>query len=231
MAGWECRPVAAVPGRSQCHQVAFGARADCGLQVTCWHQVDLGTEDGLQFSLDPSQPEQADVRRQVDEQVHVTVGPVLTAGPWRPLYRKVGDRFVIAAVGPEAKPDATPTSRLDYSRASVKPKSCPGRTPRSRSCHFHQLSPPVRRYLPHPYMERTFTAVRAALPVSRGSEIGAVVLFLPQELPPTATALLRELLAEHLGAAGITANGTAVRPVIERAFPRTLLGLLRRAPG
>ena len=34
------------------------------------------------------------------------------------------------------------------------------------------------------------------------------------------------LLAEHLGAAGITANGTAVRPVIERAFPRTLLGLL-----
>jgi len=39
------------------------------------------------------------------------------------------------------------------------------------------------------------------------------------------------LLAEHLGAAGITANGTAVRPVIERAFPRTLLGLLRRAPG
>jgi hypothetical protein len=80
-------------------------------------------------------------------------------------------------------------------------------------------------------MERTFAAVRAALPVSRGSEIGAVVLFLPQELPPTATALLRELLAEHLGAAGITANGTAVRPVIERAFPRTLLGLLRRAPG
>ena len=34
------------------------------------------------------------------------------------------------------------------------------------------------------------------------------------------------LLAEHLGAAGIAANGTAVRPVIERAFPRTLLGLL-----
>jgi len=34
------------------------------------------------------------------------------------------------------------------------------------------------------------------------------------------------LLAEHLGAAGITANGAAVGPVIERAFPRTLLGLL-----
>ena len=34
------------------------------------------------------------------------------------------------------------------------------------------------------------------------------------------------LLAEHLGAAGITANGAAARPVIERAFPRTLLGLL-----
>jgi hypothetical protein len=148
----------------------------------------------------------------------------------------------------------------------------------------------------------------------RGREIGVVVVFLPQELAPSATALLRELpaaglrvvagltgeeradagvveavrglgagdggvrvvapvtatrvvtasdpddevrcvvrllvltraevpahrvavlygasepyarlLAEHLGAAGITANGTAVRPVIERAFPRTLLGLL-----
>jgi ATP-dependent helicase/nuclease subunit B len=34
------------------------------------------------------------------------------------------------------------------------------------------------------------------------------------------------LLAEHLSAAGITANGAAVRPVIERALPRTLLGLL-----
>jgi len=148
----------------------------------------------------------------------------------------------------------------------------------------------------------------------RGGEIGEVVLFLPQELSPSATALLRELpaaglrvvagrtgeervdrgvieavrgleagdggvpvvvpvtatqvvtasdpddevrcvvrllvdklaevpahrvavlygasepyarlLAEHLGAAGITANGTAVRPVMERAFPRALLGLL-----
>jgi len=148
----------------------------------------------------------------------------------------------------------------------------------------------------------------------RGREIGAVVLFLPQELTPSATALLRELpaagirvvagltgeeradagvvetvrglgagdgdvavvapvtatrvvtasdpddevrcvvrllvrklaevpahrvavlygaaepyarlLAEHLGAAGITANGAVVRPVIERAVPRTLLGLL-----
>jgi hypothetical protein len=60
--------------RSKCHQVAFGARANCGLQVACWHQVDLGAEDGLQFSLDPSQPEQANVRRQVNEQVHVTAG-------------------------------------------------------------------------------------------------------------------------------------------------------------
>ena len=148
----------------------------------------------------------------------------------------------------------------------------------------------------------------------RGREIGVVVLYLPQELSPSATALLRELpaagirvvagrtgeeradagvvdvvrglgagdgdvpvvapvtatrvvhasdpddevrcvvrllagklaqvpahrvavlygaaepyarlLAEHLGAAGITVNGAAVRPVIERAFPRTVLGLL-----
>ena len=56
-------PVAAAPGRSQCHQVTFGVCANCGLQVACWHQVDLGAEDGLQFSLDPSQPEQAYVRR------------------------------------------------------------------------------------------------------------------------------------------------------------------------
>jgi ATP-dependent helicase/nuclease subunit B len=96
----------------------------------------------------------------------------------------------------------------------------------------------------------------------RGREIGEVVLFLPQELSPSATALLRELPAADLrvvaGRTGeeradagvisavrglgvgdgdvpvvpvtatrvITANGTAVRPVIERAFPRTLLGLL-----
>ena len=147
-----------------------------------------------------------------------------------------------------------------------------------------------------------------------GSEIGAVVLFLPQDLPLSATAMLRELagagirvvagmtgdgradagvletlrrigadgdhdaaavpatatsivhasdsddevrcvvrlvagklagvraervavlygsaepyarlLAEHLGAAGITTNGAAVRPVIERTFPRALLDLL-----
>jgi len=29
--------------------------------------------------------------------------PQAGKSPWRPLYRKVGDRFVIAAVGPEAK--------------------------------------------------------------------------------------------------------------------------------
>jgi hypothetical protein len=34
---------------------------------------------GLQFFLDPSQPEQAHVRGQVHEQVHVAVGPVLAA--------------------------------------------------------------------------------------------------------------------------------------------------------
>jgi hypothetical protein len=78
MARWlpECRPVAAVPGRSQCHQVALGARANFGLQVACWHQVNLGAEDGLQLSLEPAQPEQANVWRQVNEQVHVTVRPV-----------------------------------------------------------------------------------------------------------------------------------------------------------
>jgi hypothetical protein len=25
--------------------------------------------------------------------------------PWRPLYRRIGDEFVIAAIGPEAKND------------------------------------------------------------------------------------------------------------------------------
>jgi ATP-dependent helicase/nuclease subunit B len=34
------------------------------------------------------------------------------------------------------------------------------------------------------------------------------------------------LLAEHFGAAGITTNGAAVRPVIERTLPRALLDLL-----
>jgi hypothetical protein len=29
--------------------------------------------------------------------------PQAGKSPWRPLYRKVGDRFVIAAIGPEAK--------------------------------------------------------------------------------------------------------------------------------
>jgi hypothetical protein len=38
--------LAAVPGRSQCHQVAFGARANCGLQVACWHQVDRDRHRG-----------------------------------------------------------------------------------------------------------------------------------------------------------------------------------------
>jgi ATP-dependent helicase/nuclease subunit B len=37
------------------------------------------------------------------------------------------------------------------------------------------------------------------------------------------------LLAEHLGAAGITTNGTGVRPTIERTLARTLLGLLELA--
>jgi ATP-dependent helicase/nuclease subunit B len=37
------------------------------------------------------------------------------------------------------------------------------------------------------------------------------------------------LLAEHLGAAGITTNGTGVRPTIERTLARTLLDLLELA--
>jgi hypothetical protein len=51
------------------------ARAGGGLEIARWHQVDLGAEDGLQVGLDPCQPEQAHVRWQVHEQVHVTVGP------------------------------------------------------------------------------------------------------------------------------------------------------------
>jgi ATP-dependent helicase/nuclease subunit B len=162
-------------------------------------------------------------------------------------------------------------------------------------------------------LRHTAAGLLSGGPRLRG-EIGAVVLFLPQELPPSATAMLRQLgtadvqvvagmtgderadaavletlrrmgvdddhdqaaapamatsivhasdpddevrcvvrlvagrlegvpagriavlygsaepyarlLAEHFGAAGITTNGAAVRPVIERAFPRALLALL-----
>ena len=50
----------------------------------------------------------------------------------------------------------------------------------------------------------------------RGSEIGAVVLFLPQELPPTATALLRELPAGGLRVvAGRTGKERADAGVVE----------------
>jgi hypothetical protein len=31
--------------------------------------------------------------------------PQAGKSPWRPLYRQVGDTFVIAAIGPEAKKD------------------------------------------------------------------------------------------------------------------------------
>ncbi len=36
-----------VVGVAAGHQVTFGARANCGLQVACWHQVDLGAESCL----------------------------------------------------------------------------------------------------------------------------------------------------------------------------------------
>jgi hypothetical protein len=73
-------PVAADPGTSQCHEVTFGAGTDGGLEIAGWYQVDRGAEDGLQVGLDPSQAEQAYVRRQVHEQVDVAVGLVLAAG-------------------------------------------------------------------------------------------------------------------------------------------------------
>ncbi len=41
--------------------------------------LGVGANCGLQFGLDPSQPEQAHVRRYVNEQVRVTAGLVLTA--------------------------------------------------------------------------------------------------------------------------------------------------------
>ena len=50
-------------------------RQNGGLEIAGWHQVDLGTEDGLQVGLDTPQAAQAQVRRQVHEQVDVTVGP------------------------------------------------------------------------------------------------------------------------------------------------------------
>ena len=39
-----------------------GVEAGDGAEGLLGHQVDLGAEDSLQFSLDPSQPEQAHVR-------------------------------------------------------------------------------------------------------------------------------------------------------------------------
>jgi hypothetical protein len=85
------------------------------------------------------------------------------------------------------------------------------------------------------------TATRVVTASDPDDEVRCVVRLLVHklaEVPAHRVAVLygasepyARLLAEHLGAAGITANGTAVRPVIERAFPRTLLGLLRRAPG
>ncbi len=72
--------LAAVPGRSQGHEVTFGAGAGGGLEIAGWHQVDLGAQDGLQVGLDPPQTEQAHVRWQVYEQVDIAVGPVLATG-------------------------------------------------------------------------------------------------------------------------------------------------------
>ena len=80
------------------------------------------------------------------------------------------------------------------------------------------------------------TATRVVTASDPDDEVRCVVRLLVRklaEVPAHRVAVLygaaepyARLLAEHLGAAGITANGTAVRPVIERAFPRTLLGLL-----
>src|SRR5260370_15003047 len=66
--------------RSQGHEVALGAGADGGLEIAGWHQVNLGSEDGLQVGLEPTQAEQAHMRWQVREQVDVAVGPVLATG-------------------------------------------------------------------------------------------------------------------------------------------------------
>jgi hypothetical protein len=80
------------------------------------------------------------------------------------------------------------------------------------------------------------TATRVVTASDPDDEVRCVVRLLVRtlaEVPAHRVAVLygasepyARLLAEHLGAAGITANGTAVGPVIERAFPRTLLGLL-----
>ena len=80
------------------------------------------------------------------------------------------------------------------------------------------------------------TATRVVHASDPDDEVRCVVRLLAgklDEVPAHRVAVLygaaepyARLLAEHLGAAGITANGAAARPVIERAFPRTLLGLL-----
>ena len=80
------------------------------------------------------------------------------------------------------------------------------------------------------------TATRVLHASDPDDEVRCVVRLLVGELadvPAQRVAVLygpaepyARLLAEHLGAAGIAANGAAVRPVIERTLPRSLLGLL-----
>ena len=77
--GCQPGPSLPLPGTSQCYEVTLAAGADGRLEVAGGYQVDLGAEDGLQVGLDPSQAEQAHLRRQVHEQVDVAIGPVLAA--------------------------------------------------------------------------------------------------------------------------------------------------------
>ncbi len=79
------RPAADAPGNSERDnserdQVRLDSFTDARFEVGGGDQVDPGAEDAFEVSLDAAQPEQAQPRRKVGEQVHVTIGAVFAAG-------------------------------------------------------------------------------------------------------------------------------------------------------
>lgn len=60
------------------------------LKITGWHEVNARTENGFQLGLYSPQSEQPHARRQISNQVHITVGPILAAG-YAAEHTQVGD--------------------------------------------------------------------------------------------------------------------------------------------
>jgi hypothetical protein len=82
---------------------------DAGFEIIGRDQVHADAEDGLKVGLGPAQPEQAQPRRQVRQQVYVTVGTVLAAGHaaeyaqiLNPMHRRRRDQIMPVAAHPAA---------------------------------------------------------------------------------------------------------------------------------